>query len=214
MQTETNYVNILRTILDVFKKPLEDPNLAGGELLNATEMRIIFGNLPPIYEVHSAMLQEFQSALGQKWREDFSIGDVFLKYANDLLKAYPPYVNFLEDSKRRLMDCDKSKPRFHAFLKVCQSRPECGRQSLLDLMTRPVQRLPSVSLLLTDLIKHTKKEKDHKDLAALESALGKIKEILNNINEDKRKTEGQVCLFEIFSDIQDCPPSLVSSHRR
>lgn len=101
VQTETNYVNILRTILDVFKKPLEDPNLAGGELLNATEMRIIFGNLPPIYEVHSAMLQEFQNALGQNWREDFSIGDVLLKYANDLLKAYPPYVNFLEDSKRR-----------------------------------------------------------------------------------------------------------------
>ena len=101
VQTETNYVNILRTILDVFKKPLEDPNLAGGELLNATEMRIIFGNLPPIHEVHSAMLQEFQNALGQNWREDFSIGDVFLKYANDLLKAYPPYVNFLEDSKRR-----------------------------------------------------------------------------------------------------------------
>ena len=60
VQTETNYVNILRTILEVFKKPLEDPNQAGGELLNATEMRIVFGNLPPIYDVHAAMLEEFQ----------------------------------------------------------------------------------------------------------------------------------------------------------
>jgi len=214
VQTETNYVNILKTILDVFKKPLEDPNQAGGELLNATEMRIVFGNLPPIYDVHAAMLEEFQKALGSGWKEDFSIGDVFLKHATDLLKAYPPYVNFLEDSKRRLMDCDKTKPRFHAFLKICQSRPECGRQTLADLMTRPVQRLPSVSLLLADLIKHTKKEnKDHRDLDALQSALDKIKEILNNINEDKRKTEGRVCLFEIFSDIQDCPPNLVNSHR-
>ena len=53
-------MNILRTILEVFKKPLEDPNQAGGELLNATEMRIVFGNLPPIYDVHAAMLEEFQ----------------------------------------------------------------------------------------------------------------------------------------------------------
>ena len=53
-------MNILKTILDVFKKPLEDPNQAGGELLNATEMRIVFGNLPPIYDVHAAMLEEFQ----------------------------------------------------------------------------------------------------------------------------------------------------------
>ena len=180
VQTETNYVNILKTILDVFKKPLEDPNLVGGELLNQTEMRIIFGNVPPIYEVHAAMLAEFQNAV-QNWREDFSIGEVFLKHANDLLKAYPPYVNFLDDSKRRLLECDKSKPRFHAFLKVCQSRPECGRQSLTDLMVRPVQRLPSVSLLLNDLIRHTKKEKDHKDLAALELALNKIKEVRKKV---------------------------------
>lgn len=33
-------------------------------------------------------------------------------------------------------------------LQVCQSKPECGRQSLTELLIRPVQRLPSVSLLL------------------------------------------------------------------
>jgi hypothetical protein len=59
VQTEANYTAILRTILDVFKKSLEDPNLIGGQLLNQTEIRIIFGNLPPIYEIHSKMLAEF-----------------------------------------------------------------------------------------------------------------------------------------------------------
>ena len=103
--------------------------------------------------------------------------------------------------------------RFHAFLKRCQSKPECGRQTLAELMIRPVQRLPSVNLLLNDLLKHTKKERDHKDTPALEAALEKVKDVLKNINEDKRKTEGQVCLFEIFSDIENCPPHLVSSHR-
>lgn len=47
-----------------------------------------------------------------------------------------------------LIKCDKTKPRFHAFLKLCQSKPECGRQSLQDLLIRPVQRLPSINLLL------------------------------------------------------------------
>lgn len=41
-----------------------------------------------------------------------------------------------------------NKPRFHAFLKVRQTKPECGRQSLKELLIRPVQRLPSISLLL------------------------------------------------------------------
>ena len=34
------------------------------------------------------------------------------------------------------------------ILQVCQSKPECSRQSLTELLIRPVQRLPSVSLLL------------------------------------------------------------------
>ena len=31
---------------------------------------------------------------------------------------------------------------------VCQTKPECGRQSLTELLIRPVQRLPSITLLL------------------------------------------------------------------
>ena len=44
-------------------------------------------------------------------------------------------------------------------------------------MMRPVQRLPSVTLLLNDLLKHTKREKDHSDVVALDKALAKIKEV-------------------------------------
>lgn len=50
VQTEENFVNILRTIVDVFKTPLEtDPKMR--ELLNQTQMKIIFGNVPPILQV-------------------------------------------------------------------------------------------------------------------------------------------------------------------
>ena len=68
--------------------------------------------------------------------------------SNDLVRAYPPFINFFENTRDMLIKCDKTKPRFHAFLKLCQTNPECGRQSLQDLLIRPVQRLPSISLLL------------------------------------------------------------------
>ena len=44
VQTEENYVSILRTILEVFKQPLEgdDPKM---KLLNQTELKIIFGQV-------------------------------------------------------------------------------------------------------------------------------------------------------------------------
>ena len=101
-----------------------------------------------------------------------------MKYADDLLKAYPPYVNFYKDSKQMLIKCEKANPRFYAFLRVCQSKPESGRQHLADLLMHPIQRLPRVILLLTDILKQTQKEKpDHKDIRQLEMALNKIKEV-------------------------------------
>lgn len=113
--------------------------------------------------------------------------------------------------KETLVQCDQTKPRFHAFLKINQAKPDCGRQSLQDLMIRPVQRLPSISLLLNDILKHTSKSNpDHK---RLQEALQAIKEVMTYINEDKRKTEGQKAMFDIFNDIDCCPPHLISSHR-
>lgn len=32
---------------------------------------------------------------------------------------------------------------------------------------------------------------------------------MTHINEDKRKTEGQVALFDIFNDIDNCPVSIL-----
>lgn len=71
------------------------------------------------------------------------------RQSEELMRAYPPFVNFFEKSKETLQNLDATRPRFHAFLKISQSKPECGRQTLQDLLIRPVQRLPSMTLLLT-----------------------------------------------------------------
>jgi hypothetical protein len=63
------------------------------------------------------MLNEFMIAQAN-WTENYSIGQVYLRFAEDLLQAYPPYVNFYEDSKKMLIECEKNTPRFYAFLKV------------------------------------------------------------------------------------------------
>lgn len=57
LETEKNYVEILRTIVSLFKNHLE---LMPDEeaLLNNTELNLIFGKLPPIYETHVKILDE------------------------------------------------------------------------------------------------------------------------------------------------------------
>ncbi|KAG7304527.1 hypothetical protein JYU34_011476 [Plutella xylostella] len=216
LQTESNYVGILHTIVTLFKQPLEEmaeEDCANGKeiaLLNNTELKIIFGNLPPIYELHQRMLEELRYAAAH-WSEETSIGRLMLRHTPDMVRAYPPFVNFFENTKEMLHSCDRENPRFHAFLKICQTKPECGRQSLQELLIRPVQRLPSISLLLDDILKHT--HKSNPDHLALGAALGGLREVMSHINEDKRRTEGQLQMFDIYNDIDQCPAHLVSSHR-
>ncbi|XP_068449360.1 protein ECT2 isoform X3 [Clinocottus analis] len=209
-QTESNYVDILSTILQLFKLPLEKEEQVGGPILAQEEMKTIFGSIPEIYEVHTRIKSNLEDLLTD-WSEDVSVGDIILKYSKELVKAYPPYVNFFEMSKEAIVRCEKQKPRFHAFLKINQAKPECGRQTLVELLIRPVQRLPSVALLLNDIKKHT--SDDNPDKITLEKAIESLKEVMTHINEDKRKTEGQKQIFDVVYEVDGCPANLLSSHR-
>ncbi|XP_035997522.1 protein ECT2 isoform X6 [Fundulus heteroclitus] len=209
-QTESNYVDILNTILQLFKHPLEKESQVGGPILAQEEMKTIFGSIPEIYEVHTRIKNDLEELLTE-WSESRSVGNVILKYSKELVKAYPPFVNFFEMSKETIVRCEKQKPRFHAFLKINQAKPECGRQTLVELLIRPVQRLPSVALLLNDIKKHT--SDDNPDKITLERAIESLKEVMTHINEDKRKTEGQKQIFDVVYEVDGCPANLLSSHR-
>ncbi|RXN22325.1 ECT2 isoform X1 [Labeo rohita] len=206
-QTESNYVDILATL---FKYPLDKEGQVGGPILAQEEIKTIFGSIPDIYEVHTRIKADLEE-LVMNWSEERSVGDIILKYSKELVKAYPPFVNFFEMSKETIVRCERQKPRFHAFLKINQAKPECGRQTLVELLIRPVQRLPSVALLLNDIKKHT--SDDNPDKVTLEKAIESLKEVMTHINEDKRKTEGQKQIFDVVYEVDGCPANLLSSHR-
>ncbi|XP_023688626.2 protein ECT2-like isoform X2 [Paramormyrops kingsleyae] len=209
-QTESNYVDILTTVLQLFKHPLEKGGLVGGPILAQGEIKTIFGSIPDIYEVHTRIKADLED-LVMNWSEDRSVGNVILKYSRDLIRAYPQFINFLEMSKDTIVRCEKTKPRFHAFLKINQAKAECGRQTLVELLIRPVQRLPSMALLLNDIRKHT--SESNPDKVTLGKAIESLKEVLAHINEDKRKTEGQKQIFDVVYEVDGCPANLLSSHR-
>lgn len=104
--TEENYVGVLRTIIEVcestfvklikkifeqeniifcylqlFKEPFEAMLLKDSAILNVTEVNIIFGKLPPIYELHLSILESLKWGV-ENYTEDFSIGNVILKYVS------------------------------------------------------------------------------------------------------------------------------------
>lgn len=209
LQTETNYVKILETIISVFKEPLEKEQ-TGGPILPAEDIKTIFSKIPDICSVHQRLKVDLEDLL-RDFSEEKSIGTVIQKHALDMKEAYPPFVNYYEMTKQTVQKYDKELPRFHAFLKICQSKPECGRQGLTELLIRPVQRLPSMILLLSDLLKRT--DVNHPDHKQLEKAVALVKDVVEHINQDKRTADSRTQMFDIINDIEGVPPDLLSAHR-
>ena len=68
-------------LFQTFKEQIEKPDQYNGALLGLQDTKIIFGNIPPIYEVHKKMRDDLQHLLDH-WTEDASVGDVILKHVN------------------------------------------------------------------------------------------------------------------------------------
>jgi hypothetical protein len=65
--------------------------------------------------------------------------------------------------------------------------------------------------LKIDILKET--PKTHRDHELLTKAIASLKEVMTHINEDKRKIENQLAMFVLINDIENCPATLLSSHR-
>lgn len=89
----------------------------------------------------------------------------------EIRKAYAPFVNYFEELKKLLRDCEEKDKRLHAFLKTCEAGI-ATRLKFDDIFIAPVQRLGSVELLLNDLIRRTdKRNPDYIELQRAHASL-------------------------------------------
>ena len=82
-------------------------------------------------------------------------------------------------------------------------RAEFGKQSLADLMIRPVQRLPSTALILDNLKKHT--DEKNPDYEWTAKALDVIHQANLNINEEKKRNEVLHAIYELDQKVDGLP---------
>lgn len=211
LTTERNYVKVLDTIMTLFKAPLEN-STSEDPILPMEDVKTIFGSLTPIHKAHNDMLRDLEKEIELNWKETNRIGKVLFENSIHLLEAYRTFMNFFEETKQTITACEKKYPRFHAFLKRCQSKIECNRESLIDMFIRPVQRIPSIKIIITRLVEET--DESNPDKKYLLEALDSICLVLNLINEHKRTTEHHKTILDIFHNIEDCPPNLLSATRR
>lgn len=128
-----------------------------------------------------------------------------------LEKVYPPYVKYQDRIARRIAECDSENERFREYEKKLKFRLDGTRESLAELVIRPVQKLPSMELLLENLLSKT--NRSHADYKQLQNALRQLRQVTSKLNEGKRMADEQIKLFELNERIDGLPPTLLSSSR-
>ena len=68
----------------MFKDPIEAPDQAAGPILDPTEIKEIFGNLPPIYETHCNIKDRLERLTNRITlnEESVSVGEIYLDNVN------------------------------------------------------------------------------------------------------------------------------------
>lgn len=219
VETEKNYVVLLKLVVK-FKQALET-EISQNEFMTKSDVAMIFGKLDPILELHEKIHARLTTVLNEannllsvvngKKNDDKSLdfAQVWIDAKDEMKKAYPQYINSFDTIKRLFDKQDKENSKFHTFCKAKESNPEFHRLKLTDLMVKPVQRLPSVVLLLKEIAKKSDSKLKH----TAEEAAKAIDEVLKIANKTREKNDNLISHLSKFTDIENVPPILVAANR-
>lgn len=148
LQTETNYVQNLRNVEKFFIIPIENSLSSDEPVLSKRDLFIIINNLRQIIKLHEEFLSRLENAVNDFDEEKTCIGEIICDISEPLKQVYPKYVNYFDLANDKLEECRRENEALQSLLGDIQMQPECSKQPLEALLIRPVQRLPSISLLI------------------------------------------------------------------
>uniref|UniRef100_A0A915A3U0 DH domain-containing protein n=1 Tax=Parascaris univalens TaxID=6257 RepID=A0A915A3U0_PARUN len=204
VETEEHYLRALKIVVKCFMEPLEERfKQRGSNLLSKAEMRCIFSRVPLLIDAHQVICNDLRMATDNPTAVRH-ISEVWLRNAENLLPLYSAYIGNCDRALEILRESD-ANPEFHAFLKSAENRAECQRHMLKDLLVRPVQRLPSVILLLKEM--QHKVQRSDRSRRYVTRAINALQDILRTANEARGQVETYAEAFKVYTQIEDYPVS-------
>eukprot|EP01126_Amoeba_proteus_P049597 TRINITY_DN5810_c4_g1_i1.p1 TRINITY_DN5810_c4_g1~~TRINITY_DN5810_c4_g1_i1.p1 ORF type:complete len:435 (-),score=116.40 TRINITY_DN5810_c4_g1_i1:81-1355(-) len=186
IQTELDFVNDMKLLIEVFYNPFEENGL-----LNRSELETLFCGVGELIKINEDMASKFVNRKEETVRkgislEEMPIGDIFVEAAPSL-QGYKTYCTNQSDAfalLEELMECNKD---FKEFLEECMSNPRCRGLGLQAWLIKPLQRLCKYPLLLREMLRNT--TMNTTDYFTLLEADEKIGQTVAFVNQEKLKAE-------------------------
>ncbi|XP_057689749.1 rho guanine nucleotide exchange factor 1b isoform X3 [Corythoichthys intestinalis] len=189
--TEHAHVRMLSVLQMVFSKPLERE-----ELLTATELATIFPNLDDILEMHYNLYENLKKL---RLEDNYIVKSISTTVLNRFegpegewfQKLTARFCSHQSWALDQIKSRQKKEPRFNSFILEAESKPQCRRLQLKDIIPIEMQRLTKYPLLLENIAKNTEnpteKERVHQSAEC-------CRKILNHVNEEVKVMENFLTL--------------------
>ncbi|KAL6085542.1 hypothetical protein STEG23_004968, partial [Scotinomys teguina] len=185
LASEETYLSHLEALL-LPMKPLKAAATTSQPVLTSQQIETIFFKVPELYEIH----KEFYDGLFprvQQWSHQQRVGDLFQKLASQL-GVYRAFVDNYGVAMETAEKCCQANSQFAEISENLRARSNkdakdsTTKNSLENLLYKPVDRVTRSTLVLHDLIKHT--PASHPDHSLLQDALRISQNFLSSINEE------------------------------
>eukprot|EP00112_Aurelia_sp_Birch-Aquarium-sp1_P002340 Seg1257.1 transcript_id=Seg1257.1/GoldUCD/mRNA.D3Y31 product="Protein vav" protein_id=Seg1257.1/GoldUCD/D3Y31 len=185
IQTEENYVNALRVMIQSFIGPLKTS-------LKTHDREAIFLNTEKLYEIHG----RFSSSLKPPGMP-LNLQS-FIDYSKEFLE-YAYYCTRMQDAQQQVTELCKDH-KFSQLVEECQRKS--GRKfPLHEQLIVPFQRILKYPLLLRGLLKDT--PPGHPERAVTEKALEIMEDIAKYINIYKKDDDMRKKIAKIEASVKD-----------
>ncbi|XP_041843084.1 rho guanine nucleotide exchange factor 1b isoform X2 [Melanotaenia boesemani] len=191
--TEHAHVRMLSVLQTVFSKPLEKE-----ELLTTTELATIFPNLDEIIDMHYIF---YESLKKLRLDDNFIVKSISTTLLNRFggtegewfQKLTARFCSHQSWALDQIKSRQKREPRFNSFILEAESKPQCRRLQLKDIIPIEMQRLTKYLLLLENIAKNTEKLSEKE---SIQQSADCCRKILNHVNEEVKVMENLLTLKE------------------
>ncbi|XP_070767397.1 rho guanine nucleotide exchange factor 1 isoform X2 [Enoplosus armatus] len=191
--TEHAHVRMLSVLQMVFSKPLERE-----ELLTSPELSAIFPNLDEIIEMHCNFYENLKEL---RLDDNFIVKSISTTVLNRFegtegewfQKLTARFCSHQSWALDQIKSRQKRDPRFNSFILEAESKPQCRRLQLKDIIPFEMLRLTKYPLLLENIAKSTE---DPTEKERIQQSAECCRKILNHVNEEVKEMENLLNLKE------------------
>ena len=145
--TEQSYVEALRILAEVFIKNVKTDSRQGGPLFGEIDnvaVKSVFSEIETLLGYSKSLMEDLKEKM-EKWSENSSLGDVFVKLAPGF-KIYTTYINTYQERMDALNNLLATKPKFKKWVQDQHDNPIIAKKKLKlkDFLLTPVQRSKTV----------------------------------------------------------------------